>query len=57
MSSRHREVSTAEELWAGYIRVMREATLAAITDITTTIIDMAAEAGADLVDWTVIATR
>jgi hypothetical protein len=49
MNSRCREVSTAEELWAGYIPLMREATRAAITVIitTTTITDMVAGAGAD----------
>jgi hypothetical protein len=48
MNSRCREVSTAEELWAGYIPLMREATRAAITVITTTTItDMVAGAGAD----------
>jgi len=47
-----------EELWADYIRGMPGATRAVITDtITTTITDMAAEAGADPVDWMVIATR
>jgi len=46
------------ELWAVYIPAMLEAILAAITDtITITITDMAAEAGADPVDWMVIATR
>jgi len=50
------EANMVEELWAGYIRLMPEATLAATTDtITITTTDMAAEAGADPVDWMVIA--